>query len=437
MANDIFAGYGDLPRQMAQLSLQQQQVQQTGELQRAQMAAMPARTAYLQAQTAAMPLRQQILQEQIKGAPARRTLLAAQAAQAQAQAKHLGAPDLKNPLALLKMGRDLYNKDPKDPKLPVLGQMLANLTAPKHGISIGSDAQGRPSIQIGGQQMFPGTSPFGTPTVNPMTKAARGSKGATYVDNETGKIYSSPTPQETTKLQQAVLTDKQINKVSHIMTDALGDVDYFNPVNHLEAWSSPLTKKWFPEVADKASGLLGIKNVALGAAERLLTMLNMHGTDENVQRAIAVFLPSIHENIGGYEKRIRRNIRMFAENADLNKKALQKGVQVGTMPYRQVQIAPKSFMDFVHPHYEYVHNSDHVPAAGAPAPGAPAPVTPGVAAPAAPQVGPAVGAPVSPAAVAPAAPQYSQTNLEYTAKLHGMTVDELRSVLEKRRAGAQ
>lgn len=391
------------------MALRHQQIQE--QALRQQMATQQLAQQEAQERLKGLPLKLQTEQQQ-KEQDLRKSIQAATLQQQQIK-KGL-EPDVKNPLTLYNYGKNLYDQNPNNPLLPIVGKIISNAVTPKSGISIGKDAAGQMSVQIGGQQAFPGPSPFGTPLVNPVTKAARGQKGATYVDSETGKMYSTPTVQQTTKLQQTVLGDKQLKNIVDIITKDIDETDFFNPKSHVESWAAPLLKYTDPEAAQKRSNILGIENKAVAAGERLMTITNAPRTEKYMEQAIAIFRPEVGEFENTYKKRVASNMAVFMMNSNVAKEALNKGAPIGEMPYKMVQLAPRSFMDHIHPRYEYVKNPNYTgPEISSVKGGAPA------------------AAPAAPAA-APAAPKYTQEDLEFTAKKHGITIEEL-----KRRLGEQ
>jgi hypothetical protein len=314
--------------------------------------------------------------------------------------------DVMGQFALL---QKMQKANPKDPRLPILGQIIKNSVTPKHGISIGTDANGKPSIQIGGQPAMTGPSPFGTNIVNPLTKGARGAKGATYMDAKTGKTYSTPTTQETTQLQKSVLGDKQMGNIADTMVNDLKEVDFFNPATHAEAWASPAMKYLSPELAhdaaSKRSNLMGVSNKAVAAGERLMTFTNAPKTEEMMHKAIAIFQPDYGEDLRSYKKRVMSNMRMFKVNAELARQALIKGIEIGhtDMPYVMHQLAPRNASDYIYPRYEYMKNPDYkAPAA----------------------------APTQQAASQQQVP-INENNIAFTAKKYGLTVDQVKSRLKK------
>ena len=311
-----------------------------------------AREQEMARQKAMAPLQQQLLQEQVKEIPIKEKLTRAQAEKLMQEAQRPYDP--KDPISVYNYGQKLFDQNPDNPIIPMLGNYINQMSTPKAGITMGTDPSGKTSIQIGGQQMFPGVSPFGTPMVNPVTKAARGAKGATYADQQTGKMYSSLTNQETTNLQKSVLGDKQLKNIVDTMVNDVNDVDFFNPVTHARAWASKFTKGFDPEAGPIASHLLGLQNKATAAAERLMTFTNAPRTEEMMHRAIAVFMPNVGENEKSYRQRVTSNMGLFMKNAEVAKEALQKGTPLGEMPYKMVQLPPKTWADYVHPHYVYV-----------------------------------------------------------------------------------
>lgn len=272
---------------------------------------------------------------------------------------------LKNPFYLLHMGNKIFSQNPQDPRLSLIGGLISKLTSSGKGIGITTTPSGGTKVQIGGAQQPSTQDPslWGEPIVNPLTKGSRGAKGITYSDAKTGNIYSTPTVQETAKLQQSVLSEQQINNLVNDLVSQTKKANYFDPETHLKAFMapalaiSPALQQQFPQAGKAKSNLLNIGSSVTNAAERAITQGNLPRTEETRKDLMKIFQPVVGET--DYEGRVRHQLGLFLQNAQLQRNALIKGVKVGASPYLRVRKAPASFMDYMHPQYEYIHNPNY------------------------------------------------------------------------------
>jgi hypothetical protein len=342
-------------------------------------------------------------------------LMKAQAGQAYAKQQELAHPSIsKNPLAIFEAGSKLFKQNPNDPKIPILAAMYNKAISSSSGIGVTTTPEGGTKVQIGGSQQSPGTNGlWGDPIVNPLTKGARGTKGMTYQDAKTGAIYSTPTVQETSKLQQSILSEKQIKNLVDDLVVQTKKSGYFDPHMHILSMISPLAslsssvKNAFPEIPQAVSNLKNIDSSVTNAVERAITQGNLPRTEKTQDDLRVIFKPGWKETDATYKDRVTHQFGLYLKNAELQKAALNKGVRIGNSQYFRVRRRPSGFMGFVHPGYEYVKNPNYT-------------------------TSPTTTASTDPNASIRTQPQTNEpteADLEYTARKHNMSVAEVKKRL--------
>ena len=374
-----------LQQQIQSEALRQKLTEQFGAHEEAaKLAQTQAQTGLIGAQTTAIPI----------------TTQAKLAALQQTRSQDLS----KDPIALGLRIRQMYNANPNDPTLPLYVSQYKNLMQSKRGISIGTSPSGGMQVQIGGsgpsgmaemgvEQQVPGQGSVAVPT----TGASRGQMGKTFYDPATGQITSTPTQQVTTQLQKGALAmpviQKSVDEIKQKVGPFIGALGkgklaIAKPLGFLGMGTAG------QEVSQYAQGSALLKTIP----EQLLPMMNLQATDENVKRLDSIFRPKFGETHKSYNARVDRQWTEFRDRVIRGKRALTTGVKLGQSPTvtTSQKLPPKSYLDVINPKY----STKTIP-------------------------NPNYRTQVSTTAQA----QYSDEDLIHTAKIHGLTVDQVKKRL--------
>lgn len=307
-----------------------------------------------------MQQRATLMPEQIKQMQAEEMLRRAQAAKAIQPAPF----DYKNPVKLWDLASTIYKRNPNDPHLPLLRDLINKARSSGRGISFTQTPGGGTSLQVGGMGTPGGAVVGGAQQVIPSTMAGRGAKGATFVDAATGKLTSSPTLRETTQLQNRIVGEHMLSNAADSLMGALDKMksqgnSYFDAFTHYKG-SVPLGlgKYIGPDYPEAASGLAGIKGILTTATERIGNMSAAPKVRDAWLAQLAQLKPLLNETRATYNSRVNGLRKLWAKNRGVATSALGKNIPVG-------QAAPQAPTRKSRTFGEYMTYGDRVPMAPA------------------------------------------------------------------------
>lgn len=205
-------------------------------------------------------------------------------------------------------------------------------------------------------------SVFPAVAVDPSTVGARGKMGATKMNVGTGQIYSQPTMQEATQLQQQAYVSQILPKVIKPLLDNYAKVTTIPQQGEL--------------LKDRVLGLLGIDHDASqkvsdykAGQSAITTTIDSMFKQFNVPKNEKPYddLKNILEVSPGEDTEAYRN-RVLAQAAawvneygNVAKENLRTGIPIGMSPTIRRQLPATSFGDMVRPRYQEIPNPNYRP----------------------------------------------------------------------------
>lgn len=238
--------------------------------------------------------------QQLANAPLERQLL--QAKTIAAQQPKVGT--LQQALMDAKQIESVYGKDSQESK--IAQDYLNKITQSNAGTSITYDSEGRPRIQIGG--------------------ASTKSGGGTYLDAQ-GNIVSDLTTPVKTKAQNALLAEKRLEPFIGTIIQTLPQFQniFKQGLSNALGYTNALGISDSDLPSQQALG----ENAILKAAEGTLVSFGLNATTKNVEKMIDIYKPRSGESVGGYARRVQKEVVDLVESQKPAKEALSGGLLVG------------------------------------------------------------------------------------------------------------